>query len=183
MALTAASGPIALAETYLAAQLANAAAFRTWAGAADVAAALARIDYHAIDAPADGNTHTKAELQTARPFAVIYTAPSSGYSLRMDAVSDDYEFLDGGSIIIQLEQDVPEALQANTADNNAEIMRRMLNSLGNILADVAAQSGQAGRLNIMGLEVEALARSEGDEIEAEGDYLMAIIRVDWGQRG
>jgi len=169
-------GPISLAQSHLRQMLADCPAFRTWASAADVTAALARIHQESLPPPAEhASEHTLAELHNYRPYALIWTAAENGLRLRADAASAEYE--ESGRLMIQLIQDVP----ADLAGQPAALDMAFKNSVGQIMADLCAHSGQAGYLCIRELGLAyGPYRTHPDDLPSLGDAIAVELIVDWG---
>ena len=77
---TAPDGSLGLAMSKLRLALADSAAFKTWSGAADQAAALLKIHLHTLPLPAAGGEHTTSELGGFRNYAHIHAPPGEDAS-------------------------------------------------------------------------------------------------------
>jgi len=176
MPLTAAEGSVSLAVDHLRVMLADSATFRTWVGAANQAAALARIYYEALPPPANRNEYTLAEALALRPFAQIWSAPHAGFTMRPDAVGA--RSAESGSLSIQFEQTVDSLI----TDDAAEISRRFANVIGKIMDDLDAVREVAGYLSFTALAFSGVGRGDMDKRSAQGDFVVATIDMEWGQR-
>lgn len=177
MPLTAAAGSISLAVDNLRVTLADSAAFRTWSGTSTQAAALARIYYESLPPPTDKNEHTLVELTALRPCALVWTEPTSGFTLRHDSQGSSFGYNESGVMMIRFLQTVDPAIVADAA----EIARRFLNAIGTILDELAASAGVAGYIASEELELEfGPYRGEVDERATQGDYIGCDVKVTWG---
>lgn len=176
MPLDAATGPISLPEQYLADQLAACAACRTFLGAADAAAALARIHFDSLPAPKAGNEFELKELSEHRPFIVICTNPREGWSYNRTAFQT---FPESGSLIVEFERSVPAGKER--ALN--ETFRTFKNELGAIAKEAADLAQDAGYLDITRIVMLTLWQSDPELASNLGHFVYAMWRVDWGVRG
>lgn len=177
---TVAAGSISKAEEYLRTMLADCDAFRTWSGAANQAKALARIHVMGLPPPENGDVHTLVELQTYRPYVIVWTNETEGFSLEADAGGDRFHFAEGGTLMLELNQDVPEEI----TNNRREIYRRFMNSIGQILDDLQQLAGTAGYLTVRRMVVvDGPNRSDRKSWSKQGDYVDVRIRLEWGRGG
>src|SRR5688500_12676817 len=125
MPTTAAAGMMSLCEKHLADSLADCPAFQSLMGAANAAAALAKIYFNAIDnlpEPAEGEFEP-GTLRDLRPFAIIH----GDFPFTVSAGAFDTP-LESGSLGIIIETDYPEDL----LNLPSEAERRIRNSIGAI---------------------------------------------------
>jgi hypothetical protein len=177
MPLTAAAGSISLAVDYLRTTLADSAAFRTWAGAANQAAALARIYYESLPPPANGNEHTLAELAAYRPYALVWVSPEDGFRKRHISQAASFGYAQSGTMLFRMLQTVDPAI----ANDPAEISRRFINTIGTIFDEFEDLCGLAGYLAIESMEIDfGPYRGDPDEKTTQGDYIGIDINVSWG---
>lgn len=176
MPLTVGEGSISLAVDHLMVMLADSATFRTWVGAANQPAALARIYYEALPPPANRNEYTLAEAVALRPFAQIWSAPHAGFTKRPDAAGA--KSAESGSLSIQFEQTVDSSITTDAA----EISRRLANTIGKIMDEMDAVREVAGYLCFTAMTFSGLGRGRMDERSGQGDFVVATLEVEWGQR-
>lgn len=173
--------PVTDAEGYLRATLADVAAFRSWCGAADQAAALARIHIDATTAPADSQNeeYTDAELAALIPYALIATDPDGGYRMRAAGINADNStnWIDSGRLVLELIQLVP----AQQARNIAAAEAAWKQDLGKILVGLWTLAGKAGYLAITAIHLAALYRIDDDDKASLGDQQGATLTIDWGE--
>ena len=175
--MTAPAGSISLSRHYAELTLADCATFRTWVGAGTQAEALAHIYPAALPSPANGAPrYTLTELQTYRPFVIIYVDPEEGCRFDQDAGGEFFEFRDSGQLWLEFEQDVPGGI----VDDPAEIDVQVCNTIGQILDDLKALAGQPGYLAITGGALRGYHRSEQDEAETNGHYVAWLLSLRWG---
>ena len=175
--MTAPSGPIALAQEYLRLTVAACPTFQSWTGAPDAASAANRLYHEALPPPRDTEAaeHTRSELETYRPFGLIWTAEQKGLVLAADAFGPaEYNFQASGELRMLLEQDVPEEI----ASDPAEIDLRFKNVVGKIMAEMCALAGRPGYLALRRLEIETGPyRFHPDLVEAQGDAQGIVLSV------
>jgi hypothetical protein len=169
------AGPISLAEDHLRTTLANVAAFRTWCGAADVAAAKLKIHNDSLPDPA-GEVYTETELSTYAPYAILHTDPSNGYRMTFSDKNSDgsHNYVDEGQLQLWLVQFVNVAHDVKTAE------RTFKNSLGQILDGLWDLAGQADYLAITLVDLDELVRVHPDDEPGQGDQQLAKITIGWG---
>lgn len=176
MPLTAGEGAISVSVDNLRTMLADSATFRTWVGATTQAQALARIYYEALPPPANRNEYTLVEAVALRPFAQIWSAPHAGFTMRPDAAGA--KSAESGSLSIQFEQTVDSSI-TNAPD---EISRRFANVIGKIMAELDAVREVAGYLCFTSMTFSGVGRGSMDARSAQGDFVVATLDVEWGQR-
>ena len=169
--MTTPSGILSLPMKYLRDSLADCAAFRTFAGAADQAAALARIHYFELTPPADVEAYTKAEITALRPYAIVATQDRNGFSAELDGASDHFEFADSGRLWLYVARTV--------AGDQPEL--EFCNHLGAIVAGLCKLAGQAGYLALTEISLEAGPfRGHHDLDPTEGIEQIAVFSIDYG---
>lgn len=179
----AAAGSFALAKQHFAAMLSACASVQAVFGAANAAAALARIWIDELPRPA-GERFTLAELTAQRPFLLIGHNPRAHYTARRLAYGDG--LTDQGHLVAQLEVNASDLLESG--DDAAEeglVMRRMDNLLGAIVADLFGLSYQAGYLALDEIQLDGPWRTDLTDPEQQGlgDCLLAFFRVRWNGGG
>lgn len=173
----AASGRMGLALEALREMLAGSSAFQAFCGVGDAAAARAHLYYEGLPPAADGDTHTLAELDARRPFALLWTDPAGGFVLRRVATGDTYA--QSGRLVAAFERGVA----AEDAADPSAIDESFSNELDAILADLLAASSGAGALQIAGVELLDRMRSHPDQQPGEGDYVMAMLAISYDEGG
>jgi len=168
--MTTPSGIISLPMKVLRDSLGDSAAFRTFAGAADQAAALARIHYFELTPPANGEVYTKVEIAALRPYAIVATQDRNGFSAELDGVSDHFEFADAGRLWLYLARSV--------AGDSPDL--DFCNHLGAIVEDLCELAGQAGYLAFNEIALEAGPfRGHHDLDPTEGEEQIAVFSVEY----
>lgn len=177
------TGPISLPLENLKALLANCAAFRSWVGAADVAAARERIHLCGLPAPAAvGGAYGLDELESLRPFAVIDEFAFEDNRPGGDAwVSQRVAlgaFVESGRLLVRFEDDVP----AEDARDIAAAKLALMNRIGALVTEMRDLGGGDSEY----LSIHRITRhhpfERADESQAgtQGDYWQVSYRVDWG---
>jgi len=173
--MTAPAGSISLAQEYLRTSLADVTAFRTWCGAADQAAALARIHHEGLPAPRDKHAHTIEELRDYRPYAIVFTAEQNGF--RLDVVDGDLDYTAAGGLILRLFQDAAEVFDD---EPSAEANLTFRNAVGEIIDGLGDLAGQAGYLAFNSLVLEdPLSWTAKKYVPGYGVVQRAQLRLDW----
>jgi hypothetical protein len=179
MPLDAPEGGISYSEDYLRTTLANCARFRTWAGVADVPAALAKIFPCGVpepDALPNGSipdSYTADQLTALRPFALLWADENNGW--RTGRVATE-AWDEAGQLFIALEQAIDPAL----VHDRAGMDRRFKNHLGVIANELTELAYQGGFLAIDQIIVRGPWRAHPDDVKHEGDHLFAHLQVTWG---
>ena len=156
--MTDALGPISLAEQHLRTALADSSTFREWVSASTQEQALSHIYVSALPDPQFGREHTRDELESYRPFAIVFAEENGpGFSATKIA-SECYD--NEGILWIFLEMDVPREI----AISAAEIDIRMKNAVGSIIMDLLDLSETAGYLAINRAVMWGMDRSDHKEI-------------------
>ena len=177
---TAPTGELSLPLHYLRLSLADSAAFRTRAGAANQAEALAHIFRDALPPPAAGDQYTLAELQAYRPICLVFVSPQAGFMTSQIGVGgSSFNFASSGKLAAYFEQDVA----AEITGDPEEVSLQFLNALGGILSDVLGVAGQAGYLAVTDLQLLlGPMRSNEDEHKTVGNCVWALLAFDWEGR-
>ena len=137
----------------------NSATFRTWVGAATVAAARDRCYLVAQD-----------ETSITRPFAVVEFG--GGFTYSKEAEPSIY--LGSGSLVVWFEDAVASGVQANHAD----AMFTFTNTVGAILTEMLDLSGTSGYINIRTIRDDAAGPLRAN-IDETTDIIQLPFRVDW----
>lgn len=141
--------------------IANSANFRTWVGAADVAAA--RNSIHMVAYEASSPT---------RPFAIV--AQGTDWMHAGAAGGAGITYLTSGIVAVTFEADITEALAAD-----AEF--EFTNPVGDILDDCLDLAGTSGYLAVHSFEKTKGPSRSGEQMDAgQGDYYRAKFNFIWG---
>ena len=169
--MTTPSGILSLPMKYLRDSLADCAAFRSFAGAAGQAEALARIHYFELTPPANGEVYTKNEITALRPYAIVATQDRNGFAAELDAVSNHFEFADSGRLWLYVARTV--------AGDQPDL--DFCNHLGAIVEGLCGLAGQAAYLAFSEISLEAGPfRGHHDLDPTEGEEQIAVFSVDYG---
>lgn len=156
------TGAMGKAMDNLRALVAASTTFRTWVGAADVAAALNRIYAVAVDTP-------------TRPFALVTYAVPADAQMTAVAGGARHHFLDSGSLMLLFEQ----AVTAGTSHADAEV--GFFNTVDAIISEMTALAASGTYFAPNSFVVEhGPVRSHPDEDESAGDYYQMAFRVSYG---
>lgn len=146
----------------------------------DQATAAAHIYTDALPPPSPGPDFTLADLQTLRPFALVW--PDTTLGLRMQQVATGC-YSPSGQFIMQIELDTPDGF-AN--DNNA-LGEELYQRFGRLIytgdggapgmLDLATTSGY---LPITDVVFTRYMRSEPDDWQDVGDCIVAEFQISWG---
>jgi hypothetical protein len=138
-------------------------AFQAWTGAANAAAAAARI--HLVNLP---------EGDLTRPFALI------GYGEKWKYTKiADISFQARGELFVMFEDDVASANQASEADAVIAFM----NDVGATLAEMMDFSGWNGYLHIAEIEIGSVPeRFTSEEGQMDEDYYRVEFVATWDGR-
>ena len=145
--------------------LAACPAFRTWAGAADAAAALERI--HIVAAP---------EGQPTRPFCFVY---QHVYRLTCEAFNS---FSDGGVLAVYFEQDIDE----DDLDDPPAYATTFMDSMELIMEGLIVLRSTGGYFEFNSLEMEPDSGprvTSPKYVHDEGNAISATMFVPWGLGG
>jgi hypothetical protein len=175
--MTSPAGPLSLAAEYFRTALADSTAARTWLDADNQAEALARIHHHGLPGPANGREYTLAELQTYRPYAVVFAAEQNGFRATLEAAGDGFEYQRAGRLVARLYQNCPDAL---TDEPSSDANLQWSNTIGQIIEDLLASSGKAGYLAFTALAVTAGPFwNHPKAAPAQGVWQGVELAVDW----
>ena len=164
-------GGISLAVEYFRDQLAACARFQTLCNVDTSELARARTWANNLPPPADdAGVFSRDELVSFRPFALVW---SERY--RRNRVGTGC-YAEGGTIHMQLEQSVPEAL----ANDPQQLLRRFENDLGVIISELETLAYTAGYLAYDTLEMQGPWREDINAIPQQGDHVFAFLTLEWG---
>jgi len=159
------------ARKHLRTQLADSAAFRSWAGAANQSQALAHIYYESLPSPAGGaESYSSTELTALWPYAVIYVNDYTVLVDSQDGISDSGEFG------IQLVQDI----DTDIATDPDEVAIDFDDAYATIMTELGDSRGTAGYLNFESISLAGPPqRAKPDDEEGIGDEIQAELLVAW----
>lgn len=182
-------GPLIRAEYALARTLANCSEFIDMVGASDATQALDSIYFEKLPPPADLSKYTLTELESYRPFALIYPYEYSNTRRGSPGTWSDY-----GALMVQIERDVPYDL----AEDDAAAMQEFKAIIGRILRYRYYDDNKRGLLDLFeveygdeepgylmgtGIRIPAMPeRSDYKHIPEMGDFITGGFIVEWGVR-
>lgn len=186
MTLTPAQGCISMAEERLRNMLAACATFQKWIGGG--IDPLDRIHLHELvkprldDEEPDGN-YSLAELQSMRPYALLFTSPQNSFRISIVASpgspdpSGTLTLLFWDNVESHLENDYPEAY------------RRFMNNIGSIIHSYEDNNPglvellrrcEGNYLNWTDIAVESYFRTGTDDQPTIGDAHCCELTIRWG---
>jgi hypothetical protein len=170
------TGGLAKAQQNLATTLANCAEWQDWTGAVDATQAENRIHHDALPGPRFGREYTRQELQTFRPYALIWTDEEDGHRSEKVAEGGNYA-RESGTLYIRFAADVPEAIE----EQPGEADRRINSRVGTIVQELYARAAStpAGSLAIKNIIDSAPGRARDIDVETMGDALVKELRIEW----
>jgi len=146
--MTAAAGCISLAEEALRKTLAESATFQGLVGAADATEALDSIYVDGLPAPASGDVHTLAELESLRPYAVIFTAERNGLTRIAEAGGNQLYFNQSGKLSLRLIRDCPDGYGDAPSSAANRTWRTLAGKIMDEVGELAAAANDADMLAI-----------------------------------
>jgi hypothetical protein len=177
-----ASGPISLPLENGRTLIANCAAFRTWTGTADIAAAKNRIHLVDFEPPENGREYTADELAALRPYAEVdefippderpggdpFVSQRQGYGA----------FVDAGKLLVRFFDNVDDV----DAQNPSEARLQFMNKVGAVIAEIKELGG--GDTDLLSVHRitrwEPYRRSDESEAETMGDFYRCSFVLTWG---
>ncbi len=181
MAIDPAIGIITTAEEKLGENIAHATRFQTITGSADATEAKQHIYYSSLPDPQDGSAYTKEELQSYRPYAMIWTDENTG--LTMVKTGEQRTWIGSGSIFAEF------GYNADPTKSQAEIEREWKNILGEMLFQttqpdpfdgIIENAGEGNFLDIRRVVVRQVNHWELEDETEQGAWSEAVIQFDWG---
>jgi hypothetical protein len=183
-----------LPQQLLAWTLADCTEFRNLVGAADRAAALARIWHEALPPPAGGADHySLAEAIAYRPFALIFTNDLDGEMSTRQATPATWA--DQGTLRVLLEMPTPADLDESPVLLDQlvkQIIGRVMQrppdeTAGQFygLRDLAHATNETGGYSYLAADQVSFRgyhRSSLRDQPGQGDFLFAWLEVQYGQR-
>ncbi len=145
----------------------------------DQAAALASIYHEGLPKPADGSTHTKAELEALRPYAIIWTDPDGGYATQSDsAPSSAGGFVSAGSLLVEIERNSTDGAE-DEPTSAANLDWR--NAVGKIIDDLCDLSGTESYMILESITLDhGPYWNDRASAETHGIYQGVRLAVRWG---
>lgn len=173
--MTEPAGSMNLSVKYFRDMLAATPAFLTWTGESTESSALERIHYEGLPGPIDNKAYTKFELQSYRPFAIVYIADEAGFSR---SITSTTTFDEVGSIVLSLEQDAPSSL-GDDPSSDANI--QWSNTIGAIIDGLADLRAAAAAGHLMFNDIHLLARgwANKDKVATQGLFQSALLAVNY----
>lgn len=169
--MTAPAGSLSLALEALRDALAGLAALQTWAGAADAAAAKARIHVRFLTPPA-GETYTAAELETLRPFCLLYGAPDG-------ATRSERLTVGGAGTVFRAHVEFVQSVPAGSDEADKDLA--FANAVGNVRDALHGAGLTEGSLcNPLADVVEDVTRFFMDREPTQGEAMRMTLSIEWG---
>ncbi len=171
--MTSPAGCISKVEEQLKESLSKSGTFQTLVSAGDAAAAKASIYYEDLADPADNkDSHDADELETYRPYAVVFIEPGGNFGRREVAVGTFASFGRVSLLIVRTAENSP-----NRGDGDLD----WLNVVGQILEDLEQLSETAGCLKFVESTIrDGPGRRELDEAPGQGEEQGARIDFQFG---
>lgn len=177
---------LTLAESFMAAALADCPSFQSFVGvdplitdpAARAAAALLKIYFDATPPPANPTTgYTLAECLAQRPCCILFTDLADGFHLGLEAMTGgNFDFGAGGRLGMQFEWTIPDGL----GEDEAAMCRVLRNFIGGIFDELADRAGKPGFLAIRSMRLTNGPHRINPEFEAQRGRLMTVwTQVTW----
>ncbi len=174
-------GTLQLAESHLRTMLSASAELQSWLGVTSAADALSRIHYMALPRRGGAGAYGRSELESARPYVLIYTE-----SFRGDHAATDtfYRYQHSGSFAVILEQTIDADLLdgglGGRAEDRATMHLEFQNTIGVIIDELETDSGGAGNLAFSAIEMsEPWQRTLDDDVETMGHAMGVRLDVNW----
>jgi len=168
---------LSLAQEGLRIALADCATFRQLCQASDRAGALPHLHHEGLPAPAESSEHTKTELETYRPYGVIYTDERNGFKRRRVSTG---AFASSGRLKLRLYRTCPEAYEDEpTSDANLD----WKNIVGAIIAELCslAIAGGPEHLALDDIAVDFGPYWSGPELApTQGVWQAVELGISWG---
>lgn len=154
--------------------LSKSTGFQAFTGTANATAALGKIYPDFLPAPANNDEHTPAELQSYRPFAMIWQQESGGWKAQRVATNSCWKF--GGALLIRIERAV------NPAHTDQQASEEFKNLLSGILSstDQTGLLQQDTILSLHQIEILMISRNPPETIPQFGDCYAAEVLLRWG---
>lgn len=147
----------------------------------DVATALEHIYLEGLPPASPGPDHTKAELETLWPFAIVWHETAGGVRFQVPS-QPGCCVLPSGILICQIE--IP--VNPDIADDPTAIALDLHQRYDRIIQNSAAQpglldlSGQAGYVAINDLTVYGYHRTDPKDVADLGDVTIGQLQITWG---
>lgn len=171
--MTSPAGCLSLAQEYLRATLAASSTWQTECKAGDAGQAAKRIYHEGLPAPSNRQAYTLLELQSLRPYAVIWTAEQAGFARSYES-SDSFD--EGGQLQIRIERNSPDNLNDEPTSDANVVFR---NLIGEVIDDLCDLQGGAGYLAFRRVALQEWYRSDPVDAETWGVTQGALLLVEW----
>lgn len=141
----------------------------------DLIGETTRVHRHALPrAPSGNRTFSKAELAAFRPFCL---ASRDDHEFRADSGGAGWQMSQYGRLSALIEWPVTAEqalLDPGVLYDAADLL------LDGIISDLNDMNGQPSRLNMKKIKYEGPGRTPPEDRGSEGDYMRAMVYVDWG---
>jgi hypothetical protein len=172
------TGPIDALATLVAAST----SFQSFVGAANAAAAAARV--HKLDLPRpEGEVYTIDELSTYRPLAIVDMERGGGgwEAIEVAKGGGIGRFRTGGRLMLCLERSVPPGLVDDNRAADADFMAKVEAIASDMLALAETDDGTNVYLCLRKMRIHAgPRRADPKEVATLGDYQLVWLEIDWG---
>lgn len=175
------SGTLSLVVDQLRFSLADSTTFRALTNAAGRDAALERIYLHNLPEPEGSADHYAAmELDSLRPYALIFLPPNHQYSQIPDAMGSHREYRSGGRLALRISRAVPGGMSRDQADQD------WVDQVSKIIDDLCDRSGDGSDSYLW---FDSLRITDGpgrhlpDYDPAQGEEQGVDLEVAWGESG
>lgn len=174
-------GMILDAQDCLVRMLSRCHALQNWGSATYTESQLLeRIYVEAIPEPANGSTHTKAELEDLRPYVLVGADTDRAISIKRDGMGGGSSFNPSGSLLVMIEQQVIDGTEAEIDRDLYTLLDGMLYTGNAAEPGLLDQLDQADSINIMKIDCQGIFRIMPEEVVSKGDAQRAYLRIEWG---
>lgn len=147
-------------------------------------ASLARIHYDALPASSPGPNYTKAQMISARPFALLWADLSAGYKIESGSQGPNCPN-QSGVIICQIELNVPAEHATNPETLSIwanRLLGRIIRTGESATPGLWDLSRTPGYLPIDAIELHSYERTTQKEATELGDAIIAELAVHWSNK-
>ena len=146
------------------------------------ATAEQHVHIDALPKSTTGADHSLEELKGLRPFALIWADTAGGHRIRNDTMGGCV--LNSGSIILQLEYDIPSTLDASdpavVAEDAYRKVGRFMRTNDTAEPGLLELSHLAGYLPIIEIQFVGVQRTNEKDAISIGDAMTAEFQISWG---
>lgn len=169
------------ARTKIKHTLASVAAFQTFAGAGDYAAALLKIHKYWLPAPANaGDAYELSEMQSYRPFAAFFAAEGDEQTTTFEcSAGGGFSALQSGMLKMELQRDMTTAEQAAPL----EAVENFAGEIRSICEGFCLLANTGGHALIQRVMADRPSISKVDVAPTQGGFVCATLSFDWGVGG